>query len=158
MSRHDTVGAGLSREVFVALCAIGWADGALDREEAEGILRAAAEAGMKDEDLRHIEEATRAPQALEALDPKMLTRVERMFVYATAVWLARLDGHVDPGERAALRRLGDLLGLSDGVRTHASAGALEVAQLPTGDRPARYDLARLRERLDARLKTIRDDD
>lgn len=157
MGRQDTAGAGLSREVFLALCAIGWADGALDADEAEGIRRAAAAAGLSSDDLLQIEQATRTPHALESLDPNELTRAQRMFVYATAVWLARLDGHVDPGERAALRRLGDMLGLSDAARTHASAGALEVAQLPTGDRPARYDFVRLRERLDARLRTMRDD-
>lgn len=141
----------LSRDVFLALCAIGWADGELDREEADGILRAASEADLSLEELNEIEQATKTRNTLQALDKKTMTPLERTFVYATAIWLARLDGHVDPEERVALHKLGDLLGLPDGIRTHASAAALEVAQLPSGDRPARYDFARLRERLWERL-------
>ncbi len=147
----------LSRDVFLALCAIGWADGELDREEADGILRAATESGLDLDALQAIEEATKTRRPLEKLDHKALSAADRMFVYATAVWLARLDGHVDPGERAALHKLGDLLGIGDGARTHASAAALEVAQAPGSDRPARYDFAALRAHLDERLKTIRPD-
>lgn len=153
MTAEDTgVGIRLSREVFVALAAVGWADGDLDREEADGILRAATEVGLDIDALQHIEEATKQRVTMESFDVKRLSAIERTFVYATGVWLARLDGHVDPEERVALRRLGDLLGIPDGIRTHASAAALEVAQLPTGDRPARYDFARLYERLQERLK------
>lgn len=150
-------GGALSRDVFLALCAIGWADGDLDREEADGILRAASESGLELEALQEIEEATKTRRPLAKLDRKSLTPSERMFVYATAVWLARLDGHVDPGERVALHELGDLLGIGDGARTHASAAALEVAQVPGSDRPARYDFAALRKHLDDRLKTINPD-
>lgn len=154
----NTTGGALSRDVFLALCAIGWADGDLDREEADGILRAATEAELDLEALQEIEEATKTRRPLDTLDRDKLSPIERMFVYSTAVWLARLDGHVDPQERVALRKLGDLLGMGDSARTHASAAALEVAQLASGDRPARYDFARLRERLDARLETIGPDD
>lgn len=154
----NSAGGALSRDVFLALCAIGWADGDLDRAEADGILRAATESGLELGALQEVEDATKTRRSLDKLDRNKLSPIERMFVYATAVWLARLDGHVDPGERVALHELGDLLGIGDGARTHASAAALEVAQLSGGDRPERYDFARLRERLDARLKTIRPDD
>ncbi len=152
---HESEGVGirLSRDVFLALAAVGWADGDLDREEADGILRAATEVGLELEDLQTIEEATKVRRDLSTLDRKALSRLERTFVYATAVWLARLDGHVDPGERDALKKLGDLLELPDGVRTHASAAALEVAQAPGGDRPDRYDFDALRARLESRLST-----
>lgn len=147
------MGIRLSRDVFLALCAIGWADGELDREEADGILRAATEAGLDIDALQEIEEATKTSRSLDTLDRSKLTPIERTFVYAMAVWLARLDGHVDIEERIALRKLGDLLGLPDGIRTHASAAALEVSNLPSGDRPDRYDLDRLRTRLEERLKS-----
>jgi uncharacterized membrane protein YebE (DUF533 family) len=142
----------LSRDIFLALCAVGWADGDLDREEADGILRAATEAGLDLDDLQQIEAATKVRRSLDQLDRAALSPLERTFVYATAVWLARLDGHVDIGEREVLKKLGDLLGLPDGVRTHASAAALEVAQASGGDRPDRYDFDKLRERLAARLQ------
>ncbi|MGZ5968539.1 MAG: tellurite resistance TerB family protein, partial [Polyangiales bacterium] len=148
----------LSRDVFLALCAIGWADGQLDREEADGILRAASESGLGLEELAEIEAATKQKRGLDTLDRKRLTPLERAFVYATAIWLARLDGSVDPDEKMALHKLGDLLALPDGIRTHASAAALETAQLPTGDRPARYDFERLKERLWERLSKAQSTD
>lgn len=140
-----------SRDVFIALAAIGWADGHLDPDEADGIVRAALESGLDIDDIHHIEEATKKPCKLESVDRSKLSGLERTFVYATAIWLARLDGTVDTEEKMALKKLGDLLNLPDGVRTQASAAALEVAQLPSGDRPARYDFHRLRERLEERL-------
>jgi uncharacterized membrane protein YebE (DUF533 family) len=152
MTDTEGVGIKLSRDVFLALCAIGWADGELDREEADGILRAATEAGLDIDDLQEIEEATKTSRSLDKIDVTGLGPTERTFIYATAIWVSRLDGHVDPEERLALRKLGDLLALPDGIRTHASAAALEVAQLPTGDRPDRYDFVRLMGRLKERLK------
>ena len=141
----------LSRDVFIALAAIGWADGHLDPEEADGIVRAALESGLDLDDVHQIEEATKKPCELETIDRSKLSGLERTFVYATAIWLVRLDGTVDNEEKMALKKLGDLLNLPDGVRSQASAAALEVAQLPSGDRPARYDFTRLRERLEERL-------
>jgi uncharacterized membrane protein YebE (DUF533 family) len=143
----------LSRDVFIALAAIGWADGSLDAEEADGIVRAALECGLELEDITQIEEATKKPVDLTTLDRAKMSVVERTFVYATAVWLARLDGTVDPAERQALHKLGDLLNMPDRVRTQASAAALEIAQLPSGDRPDRYDFNRLRERLEEKLQS-----
>ena len=142
----------LSGEVFVALAAIGWADGDLDREEADGIVRAALECGLELDDITRIEEATKKRCDLGKLDRSKMSVLDRTFVYATAIWLARLDGVVDPEERDALHKLGDLLNMPDRVRTQASAAALEIAQLPSGDRPDRYDFVRLRERLVERLR------
>lgn len=141
----------LSRDVFIALAAVGWADGALDGEEADGIVRAALECGLELDDISAIEAATKKRVELGTIDKSKLSTLERTFVYATAVWLARLDGVVDPAERTALHKLGDLLGIPDAIRTQASAAALEIAQLESGDRPDRYDLVRLRERLAVRL-------
>lgn len=141
----------LGREAFLALAAIGWADGALDAAEAEAIVRAAREEGLSAADLAIVEHATQEHIEFAAIDRKQLTAVERTFLYACAIWLARLDGHVDPQEKLALHELGDTLGIPDGVRTHASAAALEVAQLPSGDSAARYDFRRLRARVEERL-------
>ncbi len=143
----------LSRDVFIALAAVGWADGELDGEEADGIVRAALECGLELDDITAIEAATKKRVELGSVDRSALSTLERTFVYATAVWLARLDGVVEPAERDVLHKLGDLLGIPDRVRTQASAAALEIAQLESGDRPDRYDFVRLRERLGVRLAT-----
>ncbi|GAC1353236.1 MAG: hypothetical protein NVSMB1_24600 [Polyangiales bacterium] len=144
----------LGRDVFMTLAAVGWADGNLDPEEAEGIRRAAVESGLSLEEIDQIEDAIKTPATLDRLDRTKLDAVDRTFVYATAVWLARLDGCVAPEERAVLKKLGDLLNIPDGVRSQASAAALEVAQLPSGDRPARYDFHRRRLRVEKRLARI----
>ena len=146
--------ASLSVDVFVALAAIGWSDGSIAEEEAEGILRAAEESGLTGDALEAVRAAVREEQSLGSISLEGLSKADRVFVYATAVWLSRLDGVVETGEREALWKLGDQLGLPDGIRTKASAAAFEVAQLPSGDRPAKYDLVALEAKIKDRLTVV----
>jgi hypothetical protein len=143
--------ARLGRDVFVALAAIGWADGKLDPEEADAIVRTALEEGLDLDEIAEIDRATRAPVDLSVLDRGKLDKADRLFVYAVASWMIRLDGEVDGGELEALRRLGDLLELPERPREHADMIALEIAELPEGDRPSRYDLPALRRTIQERL-------
>jgi uncharacterized membrane protein YebE (DUF533 family) len=135
----------LHPDVFVALAAIAWADGTLDPEEADAIVRAAVDAGLSLQEIAQIEAATVAKVDLErTLDRSTMTKEDRLFVYAVACWIARLDGKVTLEESDALAALGEKLSIPDRVRARAEALASEVAQLPDGDRPLRYDLGRLR--------------
>jgi len=144
--------ASLGKDALLALAAIGWADGDLADEEAKAIVRAAGEAGHKGKDLEAIEAAVREKHELASLDLDAMSPRDRVFVYATAVWLARIDGVVESGEREALWKLGDILRLPDGIRTQASAAAYEVAQLAGEDRPDKYDFVALEEQIAKRLK------
>lgn len=141
----------LNRHVFLALATVAWADGELAPEERTGILRAAEGAGYPADDLAQLDAAIQQPRDIASLNLGKLSATDRVFVYATAVWLAQMDGMVEPGEREALQKLGDRLMVSDRVRSEAAATAAQVAQLPTGDRPDRYDLVKLRELIEARL-------
>jgi uncharacterized membrane protein YebE (DUF533 family) len=141
----------LGRDVFLALAAIGWADGKLDAEEADAIVRTALEEGLDIAEIEEIEKATKAPIDLSVIDRSTLGKADRLFVYAVAAWMVRLDGVVDDRELGALRKLGDLLGIPDRPREHADAIAKEIAELPEGDRPDRYDLPRLRATVRDRL-------
>lgn len=141
----------LNRNVFLALATVAWADGVFAPEEREGILRAAAGAGYSERECAELDVAMQQPRDIDSLSLGRLSAVDRVFVFATAVWLARIDGVIDPGEQQALRRLGDKLMLSERVRTQADATAVEVAQLPTGSRPDKYDLVKLRELVEERL-------
>jgi tellurite resistance protein len=132
----------LRRDVFVALAAVAWADGKLDPDEADAIVRAAVDEGLPLEEIAEIESATKTKVDLGAL-----------FVYAIACWIARLDGQVTPAEATALAGLGEKLGIPERPRAHAEAAAREVAEMPEGDRPARYDLVALRRILGERLRT-----
>ena len=55
-------------------------------------------------------------------------------------------------ESATLARLGETLGVPERPRAHAEAAACKVADMPEGDRPARYDLAALRRLIGERLR------
>jgi uncharacterized membrane protein YebE (DUF533 family) len=143
--------ARLGRDVFLALAAIGWADGKLDRDEADAIVRTALEEGLELEEITEIEEATKKPIDLSFIDHSTMSKADRLFVYAVATWLTRIDGKVDDKEREALTRLGDLLKVPEKPREYADEIAREVAMLGDGDRPARYDLKALRETLGERL-------
>src|SRR5829696_3329494 len=99
----------LGRDVFIALAAIGWSDGKLDPVEADAIVRTALEEGLELEEIAEIEEATRHPVSLGIIDRSSMSKADRLFVYAVASWMARLDGTVKDEETSALARLGDAL-------------------------------------------------
>jgi uncharacterized membrane protein YebE (DUF533 family) len=141
----------LGRDVFLALAAIGWADGKLDREEADAIVRTALEEGLELEEIAEIEEATKKPIDISFIDRSNMSKADRLFVYAVATWLTRIDGKVDAEEKAALAKLGDVLKVPAKPREYADEIAKEVASLGDGDRPAKYDLKRLRDTLGDRL-------
>jgi uncharacterized membrane protein YebE (DUF533 family) len=143
----------LRRDVFVALAAVAWADGRLDPDEADAIVRAALDEGLPLEEIAEIESATKNKVDLGALDRTGLGKEDRLFVYAIACWIARLDGHVTREETTALAALGERLGIPERPRVQAEAAAREVAEMPEGDRPARYDLVALRRILGDRLRT-----
>ena len=139
------------KDVFLALAAIAWADGKLDPDEADAIVRAAVESGLDLAEIEAIEAATKEPIDLGTLDRAALTKPDRVFVYAIACWIARLDGRVTDEEAKALAELGERLGIPERPRALAEALAREIAELPEGDRPPRYDLDRLRDAIGERL-------
>jgi uncharacterized membrane protein YebE (DUF533 family) len=146
MSEHR-----LGRDVFLALAAIGWADGHLDTDEADAIVATALEEGLELEAIAEIEEATKKPIDIGVIDRSNMSKEDRLFVYAVASWMTRLDGKTSAAEAAALAKLGDALKVPEKPREHADAIAREVAEMSEDDRPMRYDLKALRQILGARL-------
>jgi uncharacterized membrane protein YebE (DUF533 family) len=142
----------LGRDVFLALAAVGWADGKLDEEEADAIVRTAVEEGLSMEEVEEIDAATKTPGDIGKIDRTNMSKADRLFVYAVAAWMTRLDGVEADEEKAALDRLGTALRIPDRPRAHADEIAREIAGLPEGDRPHRYDLPRLRKTLADRLQ------
>lgn len=143
--------ARLGRDVFIALAAVGWADGNLDAEEADAIVRTATEEGLEIEDIAEIEAATKTKVEIGDIARGSMTKEDRLFVYAVASWMTRLDGVVSDAETEALAKLGEALKVPAAPRAHADAIAQEVASLPHGDRPLRYDLPKLRGIIHERL-------
>ncbi len=141
----------LSRDVFLAFAAIAWADGRLDADEADAIVRAAVDAGLELDEIESIEAATKTRIELGAIDLTNLKREDRVLVYAIACWIARLDGRVTTEESEALGGLAERLGVPERPQAVAETLVREVAALPEGDRPARYDLNRLRSLIAQKL-------
>jgi uncharacterized membrane protein YebE (DUF533 family) len=147
MAAHKT---GLGRDVYIALAAVGWADGQLDQEEADAIVRTALEEGLSLDEIAEIEEATKNPVDLGVIDRKNLSKEDRLFVYGVASWITRLDGVITEGEQAALRKLAEALKVPEKPRIAADGIAQDVANL-SDNRPLRYDLLALRRIIGERL-------
>jgi uncharacterized membrane protein YebE (DUF533 family) len=147
----EAAGRRLDKDVFVALAAIAWADGELDPEEADAIVRAAVDEGLELEEIAEIESVTQSRIDLGRIDRSKLSKEDKLFVYAVACWIARIDGDVTQEERDALESLGERLGVPERPRAAAEAVAYEVAEMPEGDRPSRYDLAKVRQLIGWRL-------
>jgi len=151
----------LPKEAFLALAVVAWADRRLDPDEADAIVRAAADEGLSIEELEEVEAGTHAYRDqprdskdqpdLSFLDRSSMSKEDRVFLYAVACWIAQIDRIVTPEESDALRLLGEKLGVPDRLRAHAEELAGAVAALPEGDRPARYELGKLRERIGDKL-------
>ncbi|HEX4340133.1 MAG TPA: hypothetical protein VH062_29700 [Polyangiaceae bacterium] len=142
----------LGRDVFLALAAVGWSDGKLDGEEADAIVRTALEEGLDLDAIAEIEKATKEPIEMAVIDRSKLTKEDRLFVYAVAAWMTRLDGVVDAKELAALDALGEKLKVPEAARRSADYIAQEIAMMPDGDRPLRFDLLKLRAVIGERLE------
>ena len=145
----------LSKAPFLALAAIGWADGSLQRIEAVGLLRAAKEAGVEGDDYAEIERATKSKVTLEGLELGGLTPWEQVLSYALAAWFAQLDGVVSTSESTTLVELRNKLGLAEALGKRAATAAYDIACLPEGGRPERYDFQKLAERLEERLPQVK---
>lgn len=137
--------------MFLALAAVGWADGKLDAEEADAIVRTALEEGLELDEIAEIEEATKTPVELEAIDWHALTKADRLFVYAVAAYMTRVDGKVDARESEALDRLGKMLAIPERPREHADAIAREIAGEGGEMAVYQYDFPKLRATIGERL-------
>ena len=141
----------LGRDVYLALAAVGWADGQLDQEEADAIVRTALEEGLELSEIAEIEAATKGPVDLGVIDRKNLSKEDRLFVYGVACWLTRLDGVVSTAEVEALAKLGEALKIPEKPRSVVDSIAQEIANL-SDERPSRYDLLGLRGAINSRLQ------
>ncbi len=141
----------LPKQAFLALAAVGWADGSLRKAEGAALLASAKQCGIDGDDLAAIERSTKDKVAIDAFDAGSMAEWERVVTYALASWLAQLDGIQSADESTTLAALGERLGLSEAVRKRAASAAFDISVLPEGGRPDRYDfvklVARLREKL-----------
>jgi hypothetical protein len=143
----------LGLDVYVALAAVGWADGELTRQAADAILRTAAEEGLDIEALQKLEEAVRNRVDVGVVDRMNMSKSDRLFVYAVASWITTLDGEASVRTKEALTQLASTLGVPEVPRARADEVLRELAS--EADRPERFDLRALRDTLDERLDAAR---
>jgi len=139
------------RDVWMALAAIGWADGNLDPEEADALVRAALEDGQDLDDIADIDEIIKKPVELGDVDLTKLTKEDRLFIYAVACWMARIDGKLTESERDSLNKLGDTLRIPEKPRQHAEHIVWEIANESNEIRPAFYNLSKIKSTISERL-------
>ena len=144
----------LPKQSFLALAAIGWVDGSLQRVEAVGLLRAAKQAGIGGDDLAEIEKATKQRVSIEEIDLSGMSQWNQVLTYALAAWFAQVDGVVSTSEHTTMGTLGEKLGLPEALRKRAATAAYDVACLPEGGKPEKYDFEKLEARLRERLPQL----
>ncbi|MCB9613963.1 MAG: DUF533 domain-containing protein [Sandaracinus sp.] len=134
------------KNVYLALAAVGWADGNLDADEADAIAKLALEDGLDLEEVDAVERSIRTPVTIADVDLSNLAAEDRHFVYAVAAWLATLDGELADGENETLDAIAAKLGL-DAETTHdLEILVRQVAYESGSDRPFDYDLGKLRDK------------
>ncbi|MFO0569459.1 MAG: hypothetical protein U0263_27615 [Polyangiaceae bacterium] len=143
----------LGLDVYIALAAVGWADGELTRQAADAILRMAAEEGLDIESLQKLEEAVRNRVDVGVVDRMKMSKSDRLFVYAVASWIATLDGEASVRTQEALDQLAVGLGVPPAPRQRADEVVREIAGEES--RPERFELRVLRRTLDERLEAAR---
>lgn len=144
----------IPRQAFVGLAAVAWADGSIRKTEGQALLRAAKEAGLEGDDLAAVEAATKSAVAFDAFDPGDMDRWQRTLTYALASWMATLDGVVSTEESVVLKQLGERLELDKPTRARASSAAFDIAVLPEGGRPDKYDFVKLEARLREKMPQL----
>ena len=146
----------LPKQSFIALAAVGWADGSLKRSEAGALVDAAKQSGRSGDELAEIEQATKSLVSLDAFDPAGMSAWERLVTYALASWLACVDGVQSSDETATLAKLGEKLGIEEPVRRRAAAAAFDIAVIRhEGGKPERYDFDKLVTRLGEKLPQLK---
>lgn len=147
----------LPKSTFVAIASVAWADGRMSKAEAQGLVHAAKTLGLDGADLAEVEKATKDKVTVEAFDPTGLTDWEKLVTFGLANWLSRLDGVQQGAELDSLRALhGKLVGgdVTDYKLRSAAAIAFDVAMLPEGRRPDRFDFGALEAQLAERFPTV----
>ncbi|MBI5513856.1 MAG: protein kinase [Deltaproteobacteria bacterium] len=148
-------GRTLPAEVFQLLLAVAWADGTLDPQERDAVLRAASLAGLSPAAMEALEASAQSPVELGDVPLASLGVGERFYVYAMARWIAALNGTVTDREEAMLHVLAFALGLSGKGRAAMDEAVKDLLASPEAQRPSQFDLVGLQHAIAARVEHAR---
>lgn len=146
----------LPKEAFLALAALGWADGRMTAVEKAGLLRASRESKLSEADTDEVALALVKESSLASFVPGDMTEWQRIVTFALGSWFARLDGVMSTEEHASLKLLGQRLALDKAVCERASAAAFDISVLPDGGKPDKFDFGKLEARLREKLPQFTD--
>lgn len=138
-------------ESFLTLASIVYADGEVRRGELEGFQRAAKAYGISDEELASVETRAKEGLTLEDIALPELSDWQSALTYAFAIWVAKVDGIINKDENELLGKLGDKLGLEKLRRDAARSATYDIAALPGGHKPEKFDFAALEAQLEMKL-------
>src|SRR5262249_22696662 len=93
----------IGRDTLLAISAVAWADGTMDPLEADALRHAAKHFLVIGEDLVSVEQALHTRVTLDEVETVRMNRLTRLFTYATACWMALVDGHESRAEAAVLK-------------------------------------------------------
>lgn len=141
----------LPKEAFLALAALGWADGRMTAVEKAGLLRASKECGLAEADMDVVAMALVKESSLADFVPGDMTQWQRIFTFALGSWFARLDGVMSTEEHESLKLLAKRLDLDKSICDRASAAAFDISVLPEGGKPDKFDFGKLDARLQEKL-------
>ena len=144
----------IGRDTLLALSAVAWADGSIDPREATALRQAAKQLLVQGEELASVEGSLSSKVTLDEVETVRMNRLTRLFTYATACWMAEVDGKASDTETAMLQLLAERLGLSAVARDRAHNVVRGIAERST---PGSFDLLELRSRLSAGLSQIGDE-
>src|SRR5262245_15281633 len=102
----------IGRDTLLALSAVAWVDGTIDPREAAALRDCARQLSIVGEDLASVEESLARPVTVADVETIRMNRLTRLFTYASACWMAEVDGQASASETRTLELLGDRLGLS----------------------------------------------
>ena len=91
---------------------------------------------------------------LSALDLSGMSQWDQVLTYALGAWIAQVDGVVSTSEFDMLGELGTKMGLAEALRKRATAVANDIACLPEGGKPEKYDFEKLIARLKERMPQL----
>lgn len=144
----------IGRDTLLALSAVAWADGSIDPREANALRDAAKQLLVQGDDLASVERSLANKVTLDEVETVRMNRLTRLFTYATACWMAEVDGQASDTETAMLQLLAERLGLSAVARERAHNVVRGIAERSL---PGSFDLLELRSRLSAGLSQIGDE-
>ena len=141
-------------EAFRVLAAIAWADDRIDPQEIEAIGRAARAEGYADAELTSVDTALAQRTRLEDTDVSGLTPRQRLYLYATATWVATLSFGINDPERSFLDQLRKRMGLTTQETEALDEALCDLLLRPHGMRPDRFDFAGLRKAVAERVEAV----